>query len=87
MDPYVKEFRLCNRVVMIFFNSNFPGKNYDETKNEGRSKIKAQEAMIEKDDDIIIISLKETVASKAKEIKEKDDKVHKFVLENEELRK
>ena len=62
-----------------------PNKNYHETKSEGQNKMKAKELITEKHVDKTIISLKETVASKDKEIKEKDDKVQKLVLENEDL--
>ena len=62
-----------------------PNKNCHETKSEGQNKMKAKEVKTEKHDDKTIISLKDIVASKDKEIKEKDDKVQKLVLEKEDL--
>ena len=75
-------FSTCTSQVRKVNTSN-PTKNYNETKSEEQNKMKAKEVITEKHDDII--SLKETVASKDKEIKEKDDKVQKLVLENEDL--
>ena len=77
-------FSTCTSQVRKVKTSN-PTKNYNETKSEEQNKMKAKEVITEKHDDKTIISLKETVASKDKEIKEKDDKVQKLVLENEDL--